>query len=361
MNFPTPCRSSYDRAMPELIVTNFNKNFTGVSATAAGVVRQQAMSFDLALVGQPLPGCPDPITVAEARRSSRITPPGRSFTIWHVRRNTEMRAAIWARDVLRLPIRIVFTSAAQRRHSVFPRWLISRMDAVIATTDAAAEFVPHVRAVVPHGVDCTAFTPADDRDAAWVGTGYPGTRGIATIGRIRPEKGTDRFVAAMLELLPQEPDLIALVIGRASASDQKFLEDLKARIGDASLSDRILFPGEIPAPELPALMRALSVVVQLPRYEGYGMAPLEAMASAVPFVATDAGYYRSFASQGRTGLIVPEEDPAATARALSDLLGDPARHARMAQDARSAAETHFSVQTEADGINAVYEKLWSEG
>ena len=37
---------------------------------------------------------------------------------------------------------------------------------------------------------------------AWAATGYPGTAGIATIGRIRPEKGTDRFVAAMLHLCP---------------------------------------------------------------------------------------------------------------------------------------------------------------
>ena len=77
-----------------------------------------------------------------------------------MRRNTEMRAALWARDVLRLPVKIVFTSAAIRRHSAFPRWLISRMDAVIATTEAAASFVPHVRGIVPHGVDTERFFPA---------------------------------------------------------------------------------------------------------------------------------------------------------------------------------------------------------
>lgn len=346
--------------MPELIVTNFNRNFTGVSATAAGVVRQQARSLDLTLVGHSLPGCPVPVTLAEARKLSRIPPSGRPFTIWHVRRNTEMRAAIWARDVLRLPIRIVFTSAAQRRHSAFPRWLISRMDAVIATTEAAAGFVPHVRAVVPHGVDCATFTPAEDRASAWAASGYPGARGIATIGRIRPEKGSDRFVAAMLELLPHAPDVTALLIGRAAPSNRNFLDGLKAQIASAGLSDRILFPGEIPAAKLPALMRSLSAIVQLPRYEGYGMAPLEAMASAVPFVATDAGYYRNFSSQGRTGIIVPEEDASAAANALLEMLNNPARHDKMASEARSIAETHFSILSEADGINAVYEKLWSE-
>ncbi|WP_371223494.1 glycosyltransferase family 4 protein [Roseovarius sp. 2305UL8-3] len=347
--------------MPNLIVTNFNRNFTGVSATAAGVVRQQAHDYDLALAGHPLPGCPDPITKSEAIRLSRTPPKDRPFTIWHVRRNPEMRAALWGRDVLRLPIRIVFTSAAQRFHSAFPRWLISRMDAVIATTDRAAEFVPHVRATAPHGVDIEVFFPAKDRAKAWAETGYPGTKGLATIGRIRPEKGTDRFVEAMLTLLPDHPNLTALVIGRAAKSDQAFLSDLKSKIAAANLSDRVLFPGEIAPDALPALMRALSVVVQLPRYEGYGMTPLEGMASGVPFVATDAGYYRSFSGQGQTGVIVPEDDATATAKAISDLLGNPERYGKMARNARDAAETHFSIRSESDAINAVYESLWAEG
>ncbi|HEY9039870.1 MAG TPA: glycosyltransferase family 4 protein [Roseovarius sp.] len=343
--------------MTDLIVTNFNRNFTGVSATAAGVLRAQVPRYDLALAGQPLPGCPAPVSTAEARRLSRRVPEGRPFVIWHVRRNTEMRAALWARDVLRLPIRIVFTSAAQRRHSALPRWLISRMDAVIATTEAAADFVPHVRAVVPHGVDCAAFTPAPDRAAAWGATGYPGARGIATIGRIRREKGTDRFVETMLRLLPEQPGVTALILGRAGRGDAAFVDGLKAQIAEAGLADRILFPGEIAPDALPALVRSLSAIVQMPRYEGYGMAPLEGMASAVPFVATDAGYYRQFTQGGACGTIVADAKEAAAALAV--LLDDPARHADMARAARAAATTIFSIEAEADGIGAVYDALWA--
>jgi len=354
----TQSQSRQGSGVPELIVTNFNRNFTGVSATAAGVVRQQMQRYDMVLAGQKLPGCPEPVSTRAARHLSRHPVAGRPFTIWHVRRNTEMRAALWARDMARLPIRIVFTSAAQRRHSAFPRWLISRMDAVIATTERAADFVPHVRAVVPHGVDTEAFFPAQDRAAAWAATGYPGARGIATIGRIRPEKGTDSFVEAMLRLLPDHPDVTALVIGRAARSDQAFLEGLKARIAAAGLTHRILFPGEVPAAELPALMQALSAVVQLPRYEGYGMTPLEGMASGVPFVATDEGYYRSFSGQGQCGLI---SDADTAHEALAALLDDTDRLAAMSAQARSAAQTHYSIQSEVDGIGAVYDQLWSAG
>lgn len=346
--------------MPELYVTNFNRNFTGVSATAANVVRRQAGVFDLALVGHPLPGCPDPIPLRAARRASRTLPAGRPFSIWHVRRNTEMRAALWARDVLGLPIRIVFTSAAQRRHSAFPRWLIGRMDAVIATTEAAAGFVPHVRAVVPHGVDTDLFVPAPDRAAAWAALGYGGTTGIATIGRVRPEKGTDLFVEAMLRLLPDLPGAVALVVGRAAREHQKFDLDLKDRVQRAGMIDRIRFIGEVPAPELPALMRGLSLVMQLPRYEGYGMVPLEGMASGVPFVGSDAGYYAAFSAQGRTGCVVPREMAQAAAQAAREILTDADRFAAMSRAAREVAVDGFSAEAEARGIAAVYDELWGE-
>lgn len=343
--------------MAELFVTNFNRNFTGVSATAATVIRQQSTMLDLRLVGHSLVGCPDPVTVARARGLSRVKPEGRPFAIWHVRRNPEMRAAIWARDVLRLPIRIVFTSAAQRRHSAYPRWLISRMDSVVATTDLAAKYVPHVRAVVPHGVDTEQFTPSTDRAADWAALDYGGTIGIASIGRIRPEKGTDLFVGAMLRLLPDLPDATALIIGRATRQHQGFLDGLRAQIRAAGLSERILFPGEIAAPRMPAVMRALSLVLQMPRYEGYGMVPLEGMASGVPFVASEAGYYRAFSAQGRCGVVVPQEAMSSAAEAARRILAQPEPYQTAARD---VALHSFSAANEAAGIRAVYDQLWSE-
>ncbi|MBL3702673.1 glycosyltransferase [Sulfitobacter sp. BDSS02] len=345
--------------MPELFVTNFNRNFTGVSATAANVIRQQMKHRDLALVGYPLPGCPAPISLTEARKLSRNTG-DKPFAIWHVRRNPEMRAGIWARDVLRLPIRLVFTSAAQRRHSAYPRWLISRMDAVIATTPKAAEFVPHVRATVPHGVDTDLFHPSEDREADWRKTGFGGRAGIATIGRIRPEKGTDRFVDAMLRLLPDQPDLTALVLGRATREHQTFLDRLKEKINAAGLSDRLLFPGEIAPENLQALLRSLSLVMQLPRYEGYGMAPLEGMASGVPFIATDTGFYRQFSTNETTGIVVPDEVSERAAQTASTLLNNARQLESMGRIARRIAVEKYSARAEAEGIDAVYNTLWQQ-
>lgn len=345
---------------PELIVTNFNGRITGVSTTAAATTRYLAGHVDLKLCGHPLPGGPAPISGLEALRMLQRPPETRPCTILHVRRNNEMQFALAARDLLRRPVRIVFTSAAQRRHSAWPRWLISRMDAVIATTEAAAAFVPSVRAVIPHGVDTELFRPAPERHKAWQAAGFPGTGGIATVGRIRPEKGTDLFVEAMIAVLPNISGATALVIGRAAPEHASFEARLKSHIAEAGLSERILFPGEMPPHSLAGLMPGLSLLMALPRYEGYGMTVLEAMASGVPVVASDAGNFREFIDEGVTGHLVANGDVAAAARVASHILGDAATVERMGATARARATQGFSAAAEADAIRRVYETMWAE-
>lgn len=344
---------------PFVVVTNFNRNFTGVSATAAAVLRRQARELDVVLCGHPLPGCPGPVPVGTAISLGRKAAHDGRPVIWHVRRNPEMRRAIIARDLLRVPMKVVFTSAAKRRHSAWPRWLIGRMDAVVATTEEAAGFVPNVRAVVPHGVDTEMFRPAADRAAAWAATGFPGTRGVATVGRVRPEKGTDRFVDAMIAVLPEFPDVTALVVGAATAEFRGFARDLERRIAGAGLSGRILFTGELPQERLGTIYSALSLLVAAPRYEGYGMTALEAMASGVPVVATDAGNFSAILDDG-TGALIDQRDEGSIAGAVRSFLADPARADAAGAASRRRVEALFSVDREAEALGEVYRALAGE-
>lgn len=345
----------------DLVVTNFNRNFTGVSATTAAVVRQQKSQLAMKLVGQALPGCPQPISKQQAVRLARMGPTNQPFQIWHVRRNSEMQAALYVRDILRLPIRIVFTSAAQRRHSAWPRFLIGRMDAVIATTEAAAGYVGNVHGVVPHGVDTGTFHPAEDRAACWQDTGFPGDRGIACIGRIRPEKGTDLFVKSAIQALPNLPGVSALIIGKAKSEHQSFLKILKSRVAETGLADRIIFTDEVQAEHLPQLVRSLSLLVALPRYEGFGLTPLEAMASAVPIIASDTGHFREFVGQDQAGFVLDKNDPTEAAEKIQLVLNDPELAAKLSQNATNLAKDHFNIKKEVAGIFEVYRGLWQRG
>lgn len=342
----------------DLIVTNFNRNFTGVSATAAAVIARQRTKYALQLVGRPLPGCPKPVGVLKALSLSRDADHSRPV-IWHVRRNSEMLTAIVARDLLRMPLKTVFTSSARRRHSAFPRWLISRMDAVIATTESAASYVPNVRAVAPHGVDTEKFKPAENRLECWARSRFPGTMGIATIGRVRPEKGTDIFVDAMIRLLPELPGAKALVIGRTSSEHKSFEAELRKRILDAGLSERILFAGEMEPEKLAQSLPGFSLLVAVPRYEGYGMTVLEAMASGVPVVASDTGNFADFIGTGGCGHIADPNEADVVADLARKILTSPEEVERAGAACRKRAVERFSIGGEVDAIDRVYETIWA--
>ena len=341
---------------PDLYVTNFNPRTTGVSTTAAALIPHHARRYAVRLVGEPLTGCPEPITLRAASALSKKAPPGKGFGIWHVRRNTEMRAALWLRDVWRRPVRIVFTSAAQYRHSAFPRWLIGRMDAVIATSPGAAA---HVRAdaTVPHGIDTARFRP--DPGARLAALALPGTRALVAVGRLRPSKGTDLFVEAALRLLPRHPGLVAVAAGIAQPQHRAFADSLRARAAAAGLGDRVILAGDVRPEAMPALLAASDLMLALPRTEPYGVTPLEAMACGVPFVASDTGHFAAFA-EGGGGVVVPAGEAGLDGAvvAADAILSDPARRAAMGAAARADVEARFSVEREAEGVERVYEALW---
>lgn len=343
---------------PELIVTNLHRNYTGVSTTIGVLLPLQADRHRLWLVGKPLPDFRSAHSLLAALAASRRPPAGRPFRIWHVRRNVELQVAWLARDLLRLPIRIVFTSVAQHVHSFWPRFLIAQADAVIATSKRAASLRPNVAGIVPHGVDTRFFRPPADRAREWAETRLPGRYGIGILGRVRRGKGTDLFVEAMLRLLPRFPDFTAVIVGPCKIRDRAFKAGLVARIEAAGLSSRIRFLGEVEWAEIPAWYRRLSIVVAAARYEPYGVTILEAMASGAAVVATRTGNYEAMIEEDRNGFLAEPGDADSLTAALEKVMSQPDRLPAMSAVSRQRATALFPLEGEADGISKVYETLW---
>ncbi len=349
---------------PEVIITNIKKRYSGVSGTINALLPVQARQLKIGFVGTDLPGYqlakqqhPDHIchlgTVEAIRISRKPLPDGRP-RIWHVRRDPEMMLAIFLRDVLRFPIRIVFTSAAKHRHSWFPRWLISKMDGVISTTPEAASFVPNTTKVVPHGIALERFSPPPDKLTAWQRTGLPGTYGIGTFGRIRDDKGSDIFVDAMIEILPDFPQWTAVLAGLCTPQHAAFQQRLEEKIAAAGLSDRIIFLGVVSADQVAGWYQNVLVTVACPRYEPFGLTPLEGMACGSAVIASDTGAFRTIVEEGKTGYVIPTDSVPALVAALRQMLADPARAAAMGASGRERVVGMFSVEREADGIQSVY-------
>lgn len=362
MSAPPACAAEAGGALPRVIVTNFDANFSGVSATIANTLPLQAADLDVGLLGAGL-GLPGVRRVGwgEVLRRGWQKPADKPFAIWHLRRNLEMEWAIVARDLLGMPIRTVFTSASQRRHSRRPRWLIGRMDAVIAPTERAASFIPNAWSVVPHGVDTRRFVPAADRGAAWRALGWPGETGIGIFGRVRPNKGTDLFVEAVCRVLPEFPGVTALINGTVTRRHAPFARALRRRIATAGLTERVVWSEVTGYEGIIPRFQGLSVMVACARREEFGLTPIEAMACGTPTLLTDTGDFRNMTVEGETGFLVPVGDVEALAARLREMLSDSGRLAAMGAAARAKAEHDHDVRKEVAGIREVYERLWAAG
>jgi len=345
---------------PEVIVFNLKQRYTGVSATINALVPFQAQQWRLGFCGVRMSNGIDGMTLGQVIALSRKLPAGRPFRIWHVRRDPEMMAAIFARDLLRLPIKLVFTSAAQHLHGRFPRWLISKMDAVISTTPLAASFVPNTTAVVPHGIDLSRFAPSPDKLKAWADSGLPGQYGIGVFGRVRPDKGSDVFVDAMIEALPHLPGATAVIAGLAQPQHQAYQQALIDKIAQAGLSDRIVFLGEVPAGEVHRWYQHCLLCVACPRYEPFGLTPFEAAATGCALVCSRTGAFEQLVLPGITGELVDTGDAPGLAQAVRQVLADLPTAVQMGHAARERVSQVFSLDNEAEGIGRVYQQLFDQ-
>ncbi|MGB0844122.1 MAG: glycosyltransferase family 4 protein [Alphaproteobacteria bacterium] len=355
--------------LPQVIVTNFKRRVTGVTTTALRVSDEQkrSSSFSVAVCGPN-----QDLNYWELLSNGWRRPTSGSDRIWHVRRDPEMMLGLFAKHVLRQPIKLIFTSAAIRKHSWFPSWLISKMDAVIATTELAASFVPHVKAVVGHGVDTQTFKPNLSRADEPLR--------LICVGRIRPEKGTDLIVDALCEILPRYPKVVVEFAGLCMPKEQAFFDQLKNRLSYAGVADRVTWQGEVPPKDLPAKLAAAHILLAAPTYEGFGLTPFEAMACGLAVVCTDTGAFAHAVGvpnaetypvehmagvewkngevrQGSSGLFVNTGDLKAFADAVAKLLDDPTLRQFMATNAVSRVHEEFTIRHEAASIEKVYQEM----
>jgi mannosyltransferase len=342
-----------DPSKIEVIAPNLKRRLSGVTATIARLVPIQAGMIGIAATG---PGLPSDVPHLPLWRCFLLSRD--RVRVWHARRNTEMLLGLVLRGVFRRRLRLLFTSASQRRHSRYSKWLIARMDRVIATSQKTAAYLNRPADVVLHGIGTEGFSPAGDRRALRRALGLPEDAMIfGCYGRIRAQKGTDAFVHAAIRVLRDRPGAVAIAMGRATAEHAAFLSALKDEVDAASLSDRILFPPEVPVDRIADWYRVLDLYVAPQRWEGFGLTPLEAMACAVPVVATRVGAFEELVDDGRTGTLVAPGDVPALAAAISGWIDAPERLASAGVAARAQVLSRHRIEGEAERLVAIYRDL----
>lgn len=344
-----------DPGQIDVLAPNFKRRLSGVTATVVRLVPLQADNIAIAAVAPTLPDHVPQIRPRDLLTMSASGPSG--HRVWHARRNSEMLAGLVLKHLFRKRLKLLFTSASQRHHTGYSKWLIRQMDALISTSRKTAEYLDRPSSVILHGIDTKSFSPPADRAAVKASLGLPSGPLVGCFGRIRAQKGTDVFVDAMIELLRDRPEAAAIVMGRATEKHIGFERDLKARVAAAGLSDRFLFPPEVPVHDIAEWYQALDLFIAPQRWEGFGLTPLEAMACGVPVIATTVGAFEELIVPGETGALIAPGDVAAMVSAAARLLDDPTERSRQSANARSHVVSHFGIEREAEAIVAIYRAL----
>ena len=153
--------------------------------------------------------------------------------------------------------------------------------------------------------------------------------------------------------MPQFPEVSFSIAGDVLEPDY-FLE-LQLLVKELNLDDHFRFVGGIS--NLREHLSAADIFVLPSRSEGFSNAIVEAMAAALPVVATNVGGNAEAVKDGLSGLLVPSEDPAALSAAIICLLSDPSRAKAMGEAGKALAAESFTTEAMMNRITAVYKNL----
>jgi glycosyltransferase involved in cell wall biosynthesis len=169
-----------------------------------------------------------------------------------------------------------------------------------------------------------------------------GARVLLCVGRLAEQKGVDVAVEALARIREREPAAVLVVLGEGPD---------RARL-EALAGEGVYLPGRVG--DVAAWYRRAELLVHPVRWEGFGLALLEAMLAGKPVVATRVSSAPEIVADGETGLLAPADDPAALAEAALALLADPTRAAAMGAAGLVRARAEFSVANMADRTAAIY-------
>ena len=196
---------------------------------------------------------------------------------------------------------------------------------------------------VHNGIDADSFAAVAPKNAQ-SGT----SRTIGVVARLAAMKGIEYLLDAVAELVAKHPNIRIRIAGEG-----RLKENLHKRTSELGLAGRVEFLGHVP--DIKCFYGSIDVLV-LPSIhtEGLPLVVLEAMAAALPIVATTVGGTPEAIRDGHDGLLVPPADAAALANALDRLLADALLRRRLGESARRRVVRDFSMAKCAHAIFDLY-------
>jgi glycosyltransferase involved in cell wall biosynthesis len=237
------------------------------------------------------------------------------------------------------------------------RWALRRMQRIVAVSSDLLEhalqlgIAPRKCVLVENAIDCDEFSRRQSVAEVKRRLGLPVDRLlVGAVGRLCEEKGFDRLILAMDQLLSNGIDAQLCILGEGGGRPE--LESLVARLGR---QDRVRLLGY--QSNTIDWYQAMDVFALSSLREGTPNVVLEAMAMEVPLVATRIAGVPKLIEDGVNGLLVEPDDVTGMTEALKNLLSDGALRERLARAGRQTVEGKYSFALRMQKIRALYDEL----
>ena len=202
---------------------------------------------------------------------------------------------------------------------------------------------------LPTGIDLERFSPAGER-AVLLPAGRPAAGPlIGMVSIVRRAKGHEVLLRAAEQLRHQGFAADYVIVGEGPN-----LEAVRAKVAELRLGDCVTFTGQ--RDDVPAVLRALSVLAIPSLHEGIPQTGLQALATKTPVIGSEVGGIPSIIRPGETGRLVPPGDAAALARALRETLEDAATTRQLSERGRGLVEREHSLGGMLDRLEALYRR-----
>lgn len=236
-----------------------------------------------------------------------------------------------------------FLPSVSRRQTFLLSLAARLTDAFVCVSQNAARFV--IEHGVPESRVLTLWNGIDLERFPYHGAEPAGP--ALLVARLSPEKDVATLLHAVALVQRSAPEFRLEIAGDGPCRAE--LEELCRQFG---LERCVYFLGEVS--DVPALLRRASLFVLSSLTEGISLTILEAMASGLPVVTTKVGGNPEVVLDGATGRLVPSGDPAALAKALLQVWGNPDTAQLMGRAGRHRVESYFDIRR----LVAQYERLY---
>ncbi len=215
--------------------------------------------------------------------------------------------------------------------------------------------------VAPYGI-----VPAAEKELPEPAASMPNETTVLFVGRLEGRKGILELFEAIPEVLRQAPHTRFQIVGSDNSLEDGFRAihrmdyPIFFKKKYRSCIDHVDFLGFVDEDRLNDLYKGCDVFVAPSRYESFGLIYLEAMNYAKPVIGCRAGGPEDIIVDGETGLLVPPEDTAALADAMTNLVTSPAARREMGLAGRRRLIERYTHVAMAEEFVAVYRKLLSD-